>query len=436
MHHPNDDRSGPPQAYTRRAAPLPAAAVVPATTDVAIIGGGITGLSAALHLAEAGVAATVLERRHAGWGASGRAFGQVVPYLKHDAAEILRHYGPERGERVIAAVAAGPALVAALVDRLGIDCDLTRTGLVFAAHSPAGARTLAARAAFWQRRGVTLPLLEGPQAQAVIGSEVYRTALLEPRGVHLNPYAYTAGLAVAATAAGAAIVSDATVTRLARGGDGWDLSGAFGTLRSRSVIIATNAYTDRLWPGLEESVVPMRGHGMVSAPLSDNLRRSVLPGGQALTDTRRLFSGVRILADGRLHASLDGPAFGPEAGPDIPKLNARLARLFPQLGDIGWEESWSGFIALTPDHFPRVHELAPGVFAGLGYSGRGIAGATMIGAELAARVRGRPDSDLVFPLSPLRPVPGRRFASVGIGALMAWWRLRDAIDDRRGVNPR
>lgn len=434
MHHPNDDRAGPPRVYTQRAADIPSSAT-PASTTVAIVGGGLTGLSAALHLAEAGVAATVLEARHAGWGASGRAFGQVVPYLKHDAAEILRHYGAERGERVIQAVADGPSLVAGLIDRLGIACDLRRSGLIFAAHSSAGVRTLAARAAFWQQRGVALELTDPGATAAAIGSEVYQTALIEHRGVHLNPFGYTAGLAGAAHVAGARIVHDARVTTLEPRGTQWELMGSFGTIRADAVILATNAYTDRAWPGLMESIVPLRGHGMVSAPLSENVRQSILPGGQALTDTRRLFSGVRILADGRLHASLDGPAFGAEAGPDIPKLNARLARLFPQLGDIRWAESWSGFIAMTPDHFPRVHQLAPGVFAGLGYSGRGIAGATMIGAELAARVRGVSDKDLVFPLSPLRPVAGRRLAPIGIGALMAWWRLRDAIDDRRGVSP-
>jgi glycine/D-amino acid oxidase-like deaminating enzyme len=172
---------------------------------------------------------------------------------------------------------------------------------------------------------------------------------------------------------------------------------------------------------------------MVSGPLGDNLRRSILPGGQALTDTRRLFSGVRVLPDGRLHVSLDGPTFGPEAPPDIEKLKARLARLFPHLGRVTWEEAWSGFVAMTPDHFPRVHVLAPNLYAGLGYSGRGIAAATLVGSELAARVRGAADEDLVFPASTLQPLSWRRFASVPVGALVRWYRLRDALDERRGV---
>ena len=436
MHHPNDDRSAPPRAYAGTAPSITEHSTPPTTTGIAVIGGGITGLSAALHLAEAAIAVTVLERKTIGWGASGRAFGQVVPYLKHDAADILRHYGPDRGARVIDAVANGPALVGRLIDRLGIACDLMRTGLIFAAHSQAGARTLTARAAFWKQRGAAVELLSNAATEAAIGSEYYQTALLDHRGVHLNPYAYTLGIAKAAVAAGARCMEDARVDALRRTGDRWEVTGNFGAIRADAVIFATNAYTGALWTGLADSVVPMRGHGIVSAPLTDNVRRSILPGGQALTDTRRLFSGVRILADGRLHASLDGPAFGAESRPDVKKLETRLARLFPQLGRVRWDETWSGFVAMTPDHFPRVHHLAPGLFAGLGYSGRGIAAATMIGAELAARIRGVDDKDLVFPVSPLKPVAGRRFAAIGINALVAWWRLRDAIDDRRGVSPR
>jgi glycine/D-amino acid oxidase-like deaminating enzyme len=438
MYHPSTDLADPPQAYRGRVPNVPAGDALDGMdrTAVAIIGGGITGLSAALNLAEHGVETVVLESRQVGWGASGRAFGQVVPYLKHDASQILDHYGPERGARIIQAVGDGPSLVGQVIDRYRIDCDVRRSGLIFGAHAPAGERTLQARAAFWQPRGAPVEILSTPATQAAIGSDYYKMALLDHRGIHLNPYAYTNGLAAVARAAGVKIVTGANVQSLSREGAVWRLRSGPQVLEADTVILATNAYSGALWPGLADGIVPIRGHGVVSGPLSDNLRRAILPGGQALTDTRRLFSGVRMLPDGRLHASIDGPAFGPEAPPDMAKLNARIGRLFPWLAPVQWQESWSGFFAMTPDHFPRVHHLAPNLFAGLGYSGRGIAAATMIGAELAARVRGVPDQDLVFPLSPLKPIRGRRFATVPIAALLAWWRLRDAIDDRQAVSRR
>ena len=394
-------------------------------------GRSFTGPSAALHLAEAGSAVAVLEAREIGWGASGRAFGQVVPYMKHDRQSILDRYGPERGARVVDAVSAGPAEVFALIDRHGIDCDLVRTGLIFGAHTPSGGKALAARAAYWQGRGEPVELPEGAAAAGAVGSAAYPAALLDRRGGHLNPYAYAHGLAAAAARLGASIHAGTPVHGIRRDGGRWRLDAGAAEITADAVILAANAYGGDLWPGLRQSVIPMRGHGVVSVPLSDNQLGGVLPGGQPLTDTRRLFSGIRVLPGGRLHVSLDGPAFTAAGGPYLEKAQARVARLFPDLGRLEWEEAWSGWIALTPDQFPRVHELAPGLYSGLGYSGRGIAAATMIGRELAARATGAPDDALVFPLDPLRPLPLHGLAALPIGALLNWWRVLDGMDERR-----
>jgi glycine/D-amino acid oxidase-like deaminating enzyme len=171
---------------------------------------------------------------------------------------------------------------------------------------------------------------------------------------------------------------------------------------------------------------------MVSRSLSDNVVPTILPGRQSLTDTRRLFSGVRILSDGQLHISLDGLIEGPEDDHLRNRPQHEYARCF-----LIWlpclEASWSGWIAMTPDQLPRVHQLAPGVFAGLGYSGRGIAAATFIGRELAERACRTSDKDLAFPLSPLKPIVAHRFASLAIGALVGLYRVLDRIDDGRAT---
>ena len=137
---------------------------------VAVIGAGFTGLSTALHLAETGVDVAVLEAKEIGWGASGRAFGQVVPYLKPGHEAILRHYGPERGQRIVDAVAAGPDLVFELIVRHGIECWAMRSGLIFAAHSPCGRRDLERRTQYWQQRSAPVEMLEGMHCAEAIGS--------------------------------------------------------------------------------------------------------------------------------------------------------------------------------------------------------------------------------------------------------------------------
>ena len=197
----------------------------------------------------------------------------------------------------------------------------------------------------------------------------------------------------------------------------WAIDAGSAGLTADNVVIATNAYTGDLWPGLRESIIPMRGHGFVTEPLSDNVRHTILPERQSLTDTRLLYSGVRMLPDGRLHGSAHGPSFGAEPRADWRRVDARIRRLFPQLGAVKWQQAWTGWVAMTTDHFPRLHELAPGLYAGLGYNGRGIAAATMMGRDLATLVRGARDDATVFPLTPLRPLGWHRVAPTLVPAL-------------------
>ena len=437
MYHPLSDQAAPPGIYTRHAPPPPATQPLEQRRHVAaaVIGAGFTGLSTALHLAQAGVEVAVLEAKDIGWGASGRAFGQVVPYLKQGHAAIVRHYGPERGQRIVDAVAEGPALVFELIERYGIDCWPVRSGLIFAAHSPAGRRDLENRTTYWQARGAPVEWLEGPACADLIGSRLYPAASLDRRGGHINPFAYVRGLATAATAAGATIHTATPVHGVRRDGTHWVLDAGREGLSADAVVLATNAYSGDLFPGLRDSIIPMRGHGFVTDPLSDNVRRSILPQRQSLTDTRHLFSAVRVLPDGRLHISAHGPAFGPERPADWRRVDARARRLFPQLGTLHWRQGWSGWVAMTPEHFPRLHELAPGLFAGLGYNGRGIAAATMIGRDLATLVRGVTNAETVFPVVPLRPLPWHRAAPALVRALVQVYRLHDVFDELRLPRP-
>lgn len=431
MHQPSSDRAGPPEVYVRGAPSLPATRPLDERrhVSVAVIGGGFTGLSTALHLAEAGIDVAVLEAKDIGWGASGRAFGQVVPYLKAGHEAILRHYGPERGQRIVDAVGAGPDLVFQLILRHGIECWAIRSGLIFAAHSPAGRRSLEHRTGYWRRRNAPVEMLEGARCAELIGSSLYAAASLDRRGGNINPYAYTRGLAHAAAKAGATLHEGAPVRGLTRRDGRWMLDAGRSGLTADNVVIATNAYTGDLWPGLRESIIPMRGHGFVTEPLSDNLRHTILPERQSLTDTRQLFSGVRILPDGRLHGSAHGPSFGAEPPTDWRRVDARMRRMFPQLGTIRWQQAWTGWVAMTTDHFPRLHELAPGLYAGLGYNGRGIAAATMMGRDLATLVRG--SDATVFPVTPLRPLRWHRIAPMLVRGLVQYYRARDLVDELR-----
>jgi glycine/D-amino acid oxidase-like deaminating enzyme len=427
---PTDDPCPIPDFYASFAPPAPTMAPLHGShrIAVAIVGAGFTGLSAALHLAERGIASLVLEAKEIGWGASGRNFGQVVPYYKHDQHHVLRHFGPNTGERLIAAAGGAPDLVFGLIERHGIACTPVRNGLIFAAHSPAGRESLARRTTFWQSRGAPVEIHDGEDAAAFIGSRFYAACSIDRRGGTINPLAYVRGLAAAATKAGAAVATGTPVTALDRIASRWRLTTPRGDVVADTVILATNAYTEhRLWPGLRQSIIPMRSYQLASRPLSENVRRSILPRYQPLTDTRPLFSGVRLHPNGRLQASADGPAFYGSGGAFVAKLNRRLGTIFPQIGALDWEYRWNGWIAMTLDRYPHLHALAPGLWAGLGYSGRGIGLATLMGREIAGRVAGVAEQDLALPVTPLKPRWVTRAARPLVNSLLTYYRLQDAV---------
>ena len=400
--------------------------------DVAIVGGGYTGLSTALHLGEAGIASVVLEAREVGWGGSGRAFGQVVPYAKHDHRHLLHHFGPDMGERLITLLAQGPDVVFDIIKRYSIACDAVRSGLLFAAHIPSAAETLAERAQFWQARGAPVSFLDRGRTAALTGSQYYPAALLDERGGCVEPLAYARGLARAATSAGAMLFERSRVIALARSGNRWAITTERGQIEAGAVVLATDAYTDDLWPGLRQSLVPLRAYHVASAPLGENVRRSVMPGGQSLTDTRRLYSGIRLRSDGRLHVSTDGPAFSNDARAAIDKATRRVLDLFPQLVRVTWEKEVAGWVGMSADQYPHLHNLAPDLWAAVGLSGRGIAFGTLLGRELANRIAGRPEHELTMPVTALQPIAVRRFTRPLVGGLMNWYRFLDRRELSRG----
>jgi glycine/D-amino acid oxidase-like deaminating enzyme len=431
---PPDDPCPIPAYFDSSAPPAPATAKLDGDrqVDIVIVGGGYTGLSTAVHLAERGIHSVVLEARDIGWGESSRSFGQVVPYLKHPPEHLARQLGPEVAERLVEATGRGPDLVFSLIDRYRIGCSAVRKGLIFGAHSSAGLRTLEQRTGFWQKRGAPVEMFDARGTEALTGTRYYPACSLDRRGGTINPLAYVRGLARAAIEARATVHAHTPMTALTRAAGGWHVQALGGSLRAHVVVLATNAYaTSRGWPGLYESLVPMRAYQLVSAPLPEGVRAGILPQGQPLTDTRRLFSGVRRHADGRLHVSADGPVFDLTGAPNIRKMSRRLATLFPHLGPLEWEHQWSGWVGMTYDLNPHLHQLAPGLWAALGYSGRGIALATMIGRDIAARVAGAPDASLVFPLVPLQASRLAWIAKPLVGCLLNYYRLRDAIDDLR-----
>ena len=427
---PASDPTPVPAAYANAGPPGINAPALDATihADVAVVGGGFTGLSTALHLVQRGVSVAVVESREVGWGGSGRAFGQVVPYAKHHEDHIYSTFGANYGERLIDLLATGPDLVFGLIEKHKIDCQPVRTGLLFAAHTKSAAANLEKRAKFWQARSQPVELLDSAPLESVVGSNYYPIALMDYRGGCVNPLGYARGLAKLAISAGAQIFENSRATALSRNGQGWRLKAGNGEVLADSVVLATDGYTDSLWPGLGQAIVPVRAYHVLSAPLSENLRKSILPGGQSLTDSRRLYSGIRVRPDGRLHMSVDGPPFSNDGTAFKQHATARVQNLFPQVGDLPWEEQIAGWVGISSDQYPKIHPLDDGLFGVVGLSGRGIAFGTLLGTELTKRVLSLPESECALPLSPLRLLPNPALSRLMVHGLINVYRILDRVE--------
>src|SRR5277367_3294247 len=377
-----------PNLYQDTADPAPTAPPLEGDVraDVAVVGGGITGLSTALHAARAGAAVVLLEAEELGFGASGRNGGQVNPGLKLDPDTVERDFGADLGRRMNALAVSAPALVFDLVKRHGIACDARQNGTLRAAVHARHAAAIRKTCAQLERRGAPVELLEGDALARATGTERYACALLDRRGGDLNPLMYARGLARAAIEAGARVHAQSRALSLQRAEGGWRLDTGRASATAKHVVLATNGYTDALWPGLRRTVVPLFGAIAATAPLAAAARRNILPDRPVLYESGNITVYYRVDSRHRLLIGGRGPMHEIDTAAAIPHLTRYAVRLWPVLEGIDWTHAWGGRLAMTRDHYPHVHEPAAGVLICLGYNGRGVAMATAMGRALADRM--------------------------------------------------
>ena len=420
----------PPSLWVATARPAPATPPLDRSrqADVAIVGAGYSGLAAALQLAEAGASVIVLEAGEPGWGASGRNGGQVIPGLKSDPDELIAMFGPEAGEHLVRVAGGAPDTLFALIARHGIDCGARQCGWIQPAFAPADVGAVTRRAEQWQRRGAPVAVLDRDGVRRLVGSPIYHGGLIDRRAGCVQPLSYSRGLARAAQKAGALVCGGSRVTALARDGGRWKVTTAHGpTVSAERVLLATNGYTDALWPRLRQTVIAANSFQVATARLSDGLRRTVLPEGHVASDTRKLLLYYRCDHHGRLIMGGRGP-FREPAGPrDYRHLERVIGLLFPQLKGTRCEFYWAGRVALTRDHVPHVHQPAPGLTVFLGYNGRGVAMATTLGTLVAKNLIAPANNALPFPITGIRPIPLHSLHRIYATSILQMYRLRDYL---------
>lgn len=394
--------------------------------DVAVIGGGFTGLRAALMLAEAGTDVAVFEAGDVAHGASGRSGGQVNPMLPVTQPDDLRRaVGPAFFDRLAETALRSADDLFELVEKYQIRCEARQKGWIRANHCDAARKTSETNARLWNKLGAGFEFIGSQEVQRLTGAHGYVSGVVNRSGGAVQPLALARGLAQVARGAGAQVFGQSAVTKLVPEGKGWVLSVNGQRVTASQVIVATNGYTDALVPGLKRSVLPLTSIQIATEPLSEDRLGPLCPEGQTISDTRRLIMYCRREPGGQF--IYGGMGYRTPAGgvggwswvlQDAP-------RIFPSLKGVKWRYRWGGTIALTPDRIPHMFAPAPGVIAGLGYNGRGVAMSLVMGREMARRALGTPLEDLPFPVAPIKPYPFREPQVLGAGVAMSYWRMLD-----------
>ena len=374
-------------------------------TDVVIIGGGFTGVSAALYLAESGTDALLLESRHVGFGGSGRNVGLVNAGLWLPPEDVIKIVGNEHGENLIEFLGKSPDLVYELIEKHQISCEAIRVGTLHCGHSAAGLKSLEQREAQWQKRGAPVRLLSNEETAKKTGSTKFCGALLDERAGTVQPLAYVRGLATAAVAAGAQLYDNSPVTGLEKKNGRWILKTPKGTVKAKSIILAVQGYPEAAFENKLNALIPFNYFQFATPPLSADIREKVLCEGHAAWDTALILSSYRFDDANRFIVGSVGQVINGGFGVHEAWAKRSIKKVFPAIPTTDLEYAWGGRIAMTTDHIPRFHMPDESFVTVTSYNGRGIGPGTVFGKLMAQLVNGEVErKDIPLPLQKEKPI--------------------------------
>ena len=396
-------------------------------TRVGIVGAGYTGLSTALHLAERDVASVVVDRNQPGWGCSGRNGGQVNPNWKVLPDHLRKRFEPGVIAGLVNLANRTCDLVFDLIERYDILCEAIRPGYILGVKGKPGRRYIEQWIAQWQPPPERTERLGRERIGELLGTNHYDCGMLDRGGGSVQPLSYARGLAKACLDLGVSIHGDTPALTIERRGIGWRIRTPNGGVDCETVVIGANGYSDRLWPGLKENIVPVASLITASEPLPAEVANRITPFRNAVSDAASMPVYYRIDQAGRMVFGGRATLFGRTGSVDTTILRKAACNLFPALEDFRWEYDWGGYVAMTTHHCPLMLALDKGVYAGLGYNGRGVAMATMMGKQLARLItQGRAE----LPLEPSRPIPLHGLYPIGIAGRTLGGLIGDRIIPR------
>ena len=397
--------------------------------DVCVIGGGYTGLSSAIHLAERGYSVVLLEAERIGWGASGRNGGQCSVGQRKAQDDLEVAYGKEEARRLWDLGVEAVAIVRQLIARYGIECDLKRGCLQTALkHSDADWYRRYAEH-MWSEYGFEMRYLEGAELEYFSGTDVFCGGLVEYASAHLHPLNYALGLADAARSLGVQIFENSRVkdydrdrpTRVATGQ---------GSVTADYVVLGCNGYLERLEPRIAGKIMPLNNFIIATEPLSEEQQKAINPEDLCAYDAKFVVNFWKLSGDGRMLFG-GGENYTRRFPSDIKSfVRKRMLPLFPQLAHARIDYGWGGTLAVTMNRMPSFGRLEPDVYYALGFSGHGVQMATLAGKLIAEAVAGTAERFDVMARIPSPTFPGGTLLRwPGLVAGMLYHALKDRIGD-------
>ena len=387
---------------------------IPQKADTAIIGGGYTGLSAAITLAKRGVNVVLLEAETVGWGASSRNGGMTLTGLKVPMQTIIKKYGRELAKELFQASIDSVNTVEEIVKQEGINCGFARTGHLLAANKPKHYEALKDEVDFMAKEfGHKVHLVPPKDLHSEIGSAVYHGALVDEVSAGLNPAQFVAGLANAAEKAGAMLCARARVTKIQRSQNRFLIETERGSLTAESVFVATSGYTGNVTKKLQKKIIPVGSFIIATERLSDDLAHQLSPKNRMIFDYKHYLNYFRLWDNRMIFGGR--AAFFPENKNTIAQsgeiLRREMIQVYPQLKDVKVEFIWGGTLDFAFDMMTHAGEM-DGIYYSLGYAGHGVAMGTHLGKTVAesmlnGNIKDHPFARFKFPDAPLGLYDGR-----------------------------
>lgn len=397
------------------------------TADVCVVGGGLTGVSAALNLAERGCSVVLLEAERIGHGASGRNGGQLVSGFSCEMERIRQEVGPEISKVFWALSREALHEVEARIARHAISCD-HRSGYFYAAKNPRQMADLQALHQEWRTLyGYEQTTLVTRDAVPLwVGTELYHGGLADAGGGQIHPLNYLLGLAEAARQAGVQLFENSAVTGIDRGAQPL-VHTANGQVRAKHLVLAGNAYLGGLAPELQRRLARVSSFVGVTAPLDPALAARIMPADVAVSDCDAVLDYYRMTGDGRLLFGAGANYAAREPAALKPYLAGRIKAVFPALADVPLEYAWSGHIGVTVNRIPDFGRLGPSIHYAQGFSGHGVALTGLAGKLIAESITGAPERFDLFAGIKHHPFPGGPFKTPALVVAMAYYKLRDRL---------